>query len=344
MIPVEDCYNDWKKSLFPGHLLYGLTHLHNYGITPIYHTIPFNPYAGRLRLALYNLKVILFAQQPFDAIYAVTHNGLELLIFLRALRLYKKPIVVWHHSAIVVPENKFRKFISMIFYKGIDKAFFFSQPLLDASVKTGKISRESAHLIHWGADISFYDLLIKNRAKSSVFISTGRERRDFITLIRAFNQTAASCNIYTTAEGGFGIDYTTLLSQESINPNIRLSIVNAKHIELAKIANDAYAILISCLNYPYTLGLTSLVEAMALGLPVITTDNPYYPIDVEKENIGIKVPHGDVEAWVKAILFLSAHPDQANEMGDNGRRLAEKQYNLNLFTEEIASILLTIIK
>lgn len=33
----------------------------------------------------------------------------------------------------------------------------------------------------------------------------------------------------------------------------------------------------------------SIVEAIALGKPVIVTDNPYHSIDVEKEAIGIKV-------------------------------------------------------
>ena len=43
------------------------------------------------------------------------------------------------------------------------------------------------------------------------------------------------------------------------------------------------AIVISTYDLPYTVGLTTLVEAMALGLPVITTDNMNYPIDVEVE-------------------------------------------------------------
>jgi glycosyltransferase involved in cell wall biosynthesis len=340
-INIEECYNAWKATQYPGHLLYGLTHLHRYGITSLHHTIPFNPYVNRLRLMLYNLKRILFCKETFDAIYAVTHYGLEIVIFLRALRIYRKPIMIWHHSAIVVPKNKFRRLFSKLFYMGIDKVAFFSEILLCESIKTGKIKKENAYVIHWGADLAFYDTLIKTRNKSDNYISTGRERRDFVTLIRAFSKCIESCYIYTT-KNGLDIDYESVLSQEYMSPNVHFSIVHATPIEMATIANDAFVIVISCLDYPYTIGLTSLVEAMALGIPVITTNNPTYPIDVDKENIGIKVPYGDVNAWVEAIRYLSTHPEKAKEIGYNGRCLAEKQYNLELFSKEIADVLFSI--
>ncbi|GHT41544.1 hypothetical protein AGMMS49965_11510 [Bacteroidia bacterium] len=343
-VSIKECYEDWKKAQYPGHLLYGMTHLPQCGVDVIYHTIPFNPYIKRLRLCLYNLKKILLCKESFDAIYAVSHYGLEFIILLRAIGLFKKPIVIWHHTAIIVPKNRIKRVFSKLFYKGIDTAFFFSQPLLEQSIATGKIQKKNAFVVPWGADLAFYDALIQTRNPTKRYISTGRERRDFVTLIRAFNQTTEDCEIYTTPNGGYAdCDYQTFLAQETINPNVQVFFVGAKHLEMAKIVNDAFVVVNSCLNYPYTIGLTSVVEAMALGLPLITTDNPTYPIDVEKENMGLKVPYGDVDAWVKAIQYLSTHPEKAKEMGDNARSLAEKQYNLDRCTKEIASVLLSVI-
>jgi hypothetical protein len=45
---------------------------------------------------------------------------------------------------------------------------------------------------------------------------------------------------------------------------------------------------------------------------------------------------------VNAIQYLSAHSEEAKEMGNNARKLAEKQYNLELFVKEIAYILLSL--
>jgi glycosyltransferase involved in cell wall biosynthesis len=340
MVPIRKFYEEWKKGFFPGHLLYGLTHLEKYGLIPVYHSIPFNPYKGRFRLMCYNLMSILFSKESFEAIYAVTHVGLELIILLRALGLYKKPIFVWHHTAVSIPENVFIKALSGLFYKGIDKLFFFSKPLLEQSLKTGKVRKEDAFVIHWGPDLDFYDKLIKERIPEGKLISTGREKRDFITLIHALNKTGMPGDIYTTVHG-VHIDYGEVLKEElkTMKPNVHLSFVDASHYDMARIANNAYVIAISCLDFPYTVGLTSLVEAMGLGLPVITTDNPAFPIDAEREETGIKVSYGNEEAWIKAIDYLQSHPERGAEMGKNARKLAEKEYNLDICTEEIATVL-----
>ena len=345
-IPVRSYHRGWSEGTVPGHLLYGLTHFPQYGIECIYHTIPFNPYHNKWKLMLYNLKKILFCSQHYDAVYAVTHTGLELLIFLRALGLYRKPIVIWHHTAVIIPKGYFRRWGSSLFYKGIDKMFFFSEALLRESLKTKKLKKVNAFVIHWGADLIFYDRLITRRRTSSCFISTGRENRDFITLIRAFSQLKESCNIYTTRFGGRISDYEQLVKKEigELKDNIHFHIVDSTHLEMAEKTNNAFAVLICCLDFPYTVGLTSLVEALALGLPIIATDNPTFPIDIEQEQIGVKVAYGNVDGWVKAIQNLSAYPEEAKRLGKNARSLAEKAYNLEQCTSEVAMVLLNVEK
>lgn len=57
---------------------------------------------------------------------------------------------------------------------------------------------------------------------------------------------------------------------------------------------------------------------------------------LEKEGIGLMVPHKDVNAWRQAVQYLVDHPEEAQEMGLRGRYLAEKRYNLANFTQKIA--------
>lgn len=82
------------------------------------------------------------------------------------------------------------------------------------SLKTKKLKKENAIVVHWGADLAFYDRLIAKRQTSSHFISTGRENRDLITLISAFNQLTESCDIYTTRSGGRVCDYELLVQKK----------------------------------------------------------------------------------------------------------------------------------
>ena len=49
-------------------------------------------FSGRLKLMLYATKEILFCKEKYDVLYATSFRGIEPVIFLRALGLYRKPI------------------------------------------------------------------------------------------------------------------------------------------------------------------------------------------------------------------------------------------------------------
>ena len=101
--------------------------------------------------------------------------------------------------------------------------------------------------------------------------------------------------------------------------------------------------MICCQETNYTVGLTTLVEALALGLPVIATRNSTYPINIDKEGIGITIPYYDSVTWEKVLRQISQNPEQLQEMGKKARQLAEKTYNLEQCTSEVAQAIKTII-
>ena len=332
---LQENHKLWEQGMYPGHLLYGLTHLPKNGIECIAYEIPFNPFIKRFRLSLYNTIRILFYKQKYDAIYAVAHRGLEPIIMLRALGLFRKPIFLWHHTAVVSHKKNVREILSSFFYRGVDRFFFFSKILRTWSIETKKVSAEKAVVIHWGADTAFYNRL--ENFSENYFVSTGKAHRDYMTLIKAFEQVPFPVKIYSPSafskkDFGNRIDHM----KQSLPSNIVLNTTYAALQDTIDAVAHSFCVLICCLDYPYTIGLTTLVEAMALGKPVITTDNETFPIDVEKEGFGIKIPHGDVNAWVQAVTFLCNNPEIAGEMGQKGKALAEKEYNLERFAAEIS--------
>lgn len=346
--PIQEALNEWENHLHPGHILYGLTHFRKYGITPILHRYRRIP--SRLRFSLYNFFQIVRCKEPFDVLYGTSFYGLELVIFCRALGLFRKPIAVWHHQAVVRNHNKWKNLISCFYYRGIDQMFFFSQSLIDDSLQSGKVSADRLHLIHWGPDLAFYDYLKQHLPPTDAgepektFISTGKENRDFATLLKAFAETGLPIDIYTTPTAG-DKDYETLLKQYASYSNIRIHWTDGiiPH-KLAVEVCRSKAVVICCLNYPYTVGLTTLVEAFALGLPVICSRNPKFGMDIEKEGAGIYVDYNDTEGWKQAISYLSTHPAEARQMGANGRKLAEREFNLEQYSRELAGILADTIK
>lgn len=363
--PIQEALDEWNNHLHPGHILYGLTHFAKYGITPILHR--YRRISSRLRFSLYNFFQIIRCKEPYDLLYGTSFYGLELIIFCHAIGLYRKPIAIWHHQAVIRNRNKLKNLISRFYYRGIDQMFFFSQTLIDDSLKSGKVTADQLHLIHWGADLPFYDLLKQqltaaseqsdeqtdnlnhkpskklndNQPQKKAFISTGKENRDFATLLKAFAETGLPVDIYTTRDKS----YEQLLKQYTSYTNIRAHFTGGiiPH-QLAIEVCRSKAVVICCLDFPYTVGLTTLVEALALGLPVICSRNPKFEMDIEKEEAGIYVDYNDTEGWKKAISYLHTHPEEAQRMGANGRKLAEREYNLEHYSRELAEILTDTIK
>lgn len=311
---------------FPPHYLYGASHLPELGIDVVWHQSRMG--LPRWRMMLRNTWRILTCREHIDAVYATHYRGIEPIILLRALGLYRKPVVVWHHQPVVRSPKRWREWLGRVFYRGFDKMFFFSQPLVDQSLATGKITPQQAVLGHWGADLEFYDrVLAKAGNERHGFISTGKELRDMPTLVNAFNATGAPLDIYLAHHAG-EMRYADVFGDLQLQPNVRLNYVDRLvPYELSLIVGRAECVVICCQRSKYTVGLTTLVEALAMGLPVITTRNVTFPFDVDAEGCGISVDYYDTEGWKRAIAYIASHPDEAREMGRRGRLLAEKTFN-----------------
>lgn len=83
----------------------------------------------------------------------------------------------------------------------------------------------------------------------------------------------------------------------------------------------------------------TILEAMACGLPVISTDG-FGVNEVFQDGVhGIKVKFGDVDALRKAILTFKENPELARTMGENGRRRVLEDYSVKRAVERELNIL-----
>lgn len=171
------------------------------------------------------------------------------------------------------------------------------------------------------------------------FISTGKERRDMPTLIEGTRRAGVDIDIYLP-DGNCGVDYHAVVRPLCVPAGVRLHWSNGLlYGSLAKTVAAAQCVCICCLRTDYTVGLTTLVEALALGLPVIATKNPTFPFDVEAEGVGLSVAVGDADGWARALRYMQAHPEEARAMGKRGRALAERRFNIKHTAEQVAAVL-----
>ena len=83
--------------------------------------------------------------------------------------------------------------------------------------------------------------------------------------------------------------------------------------------------------------VNTLKEAMAMGLPVISTRHGGIPELVEDGISGFLVPERDAEAIAEKLSYLIAHP-QWEQMGHAGRNRVENKYDMNKLNDELVAI------
>lgn len=72
---------------------------------------------------------------------------------------------------------------------------------------------------------------------------------------------------------------------------------------------------------------TKVYEYMSLGLPVVLTRAPYNEKVMEQYRFGICVDPENVDEIAAAISYLLDHPEEARQMGENGRRAVKEEFN-----------------
>jgi len=86
---------------------------------------------------------------------------------------------------------------------------------------------------------------------------------------------------------------------------------------------------------------TVLIEAMALGLPVIAADAGGVREIVREGSTGLVVPPGDVRAMSEAMVELLSDPEGAARMGSAGRELASERFDIDRQARELEEEMLS---
>lgn len=88
---------------------------------------------------------------------------------------------------------------------------------------------------------------------------------------------------------------------------------------------------------------TKFFEYMYMGLPLVCTDFTLWREIIEKEKCGICVNPHNIEEITQAITFLLNHPEEAKQMGENGRRAVVREYNWKTEEKKLFELYSTIL-
>lgn len=116
--------------------------------------------------------------------------------------------------------------------------------------------------------------------------------------------------------------------------------------EVKTVLNESIAGLVTLhpiINYLDALPV-KMFEYMAVGLPVIASNFPLWNKIIESNRCGLCVDPLDPEAIAEAIDYLVTHPEEAEQMGRNGRKAVQKQYNWGIEEQKLLDFYNSLVK
>lgn len=335
-----------RRRAMPNHVLFGVDYLadHGYGVrsAPFRGTAALRALGHVLRKIRFPIPLGNIERQAAawrwlneaDLIYVPCGNEVTALNYLRTLGVVRIPIVVLqHHSLNYGRLARARAPFVRWQVRGTDAFATLSERVAADINKMVNPGTARARAVCWGPDPDFYP---RANGPGRGVVAAGRTGRDFATFGLAASRASVPAQIFclnsdvgpefvkfnsnvrvTTPGPGCEFDYPTMLP----------------HLAAARV------IAVPLHAHPASLaGLTSMMDALALGRPMIVTRHPLIDLDIEALGIGRWVEPGDVEGWLEAMRWFDAHPDESEEMGRRARRLVDDGLNSATFARELVGV------
>lgn len=79
----------------------------------------------------------------------------------------------------------------------------------------------------------------------------------------------------------------------------------------------------------------SILEALSMGMPIITTDTPGCRETVVQEKNGFLIPPKELNPLVEACRYFIEHPAMVAQMGEKSRQLAEQKFDVDIINSQL---------
>ena len=87
----------------------------------------------------------------------------------------------------------------------------------------------------------------------------------------------------------------------------------------------------------------SILEALSVGLPVITTNTPGCKETVKKDYNGILIQPQDLDELIDAMEYFLINKDKIEVMGVNSRKYAEERFDVNIINKDLIGLISEVI-
>jgi colanic acid/amylovoran biosynthesis glycosyltransferase len=176
-------------------------------------------------------------------------------------------------------------------------------------------------------------------------VTTGRlvEKKGIEYGIRAIAKlvkTYSNLEYNIIGDGDLKAYFEQLISELNVSHVVKL-LGRKQQKEIIEILNDCHIFMapsVTASDGNQDAPVNTLKEAMAMGLPVISTRHGGIPELVQNGISGFLVPERDADAIATKLEFLIEHPEVWQSMGKAGREQVEAKYDMNKLNDELVAI------
>lgn len=226
-----------------------------------------------------------------------------------------------------------RRIVQGLYRQGLKRSHktFFQNPDDEALFRALKIisARQATRIVNGsGVDLNRYQVAPLPRAPHFLLIARllgDKGVREYVAAAATMRSTHPDCSF---SLAGWIDDNPDAIAHAELH-----NWVAAGHVDYLGRLDDVRPAIAACSVYvlpSYREGTPrTVLEAMAMGRAIITTDAPGCRQTVEEGRNGHLVPPRSVDKLVQAMERLHADPGQVAAMGAQSRALAEDRYNVH---------------
>jgi len=260
------------------------------------------------------LRVILTRRSA--ALVCAHMESALFVVLLKKVFGFSPPVVIW--EVPWSPGWRFREMVAKLAIPRADGAVVFGSNQIELLQNAyGKDLR--IFFIPFYVDVDFFKPMETHQRDVPTVFSCGMDAgRDFDVLLRA----TAGLDLQVKIKAG-----EPIACDPARHPNVSILRGFLPDEEFRQLYADASIIVVSTKETVNAGGVTSLLEALAMGKPVIVSDNPALRDYLPPADAGIVVPIGDDKALRAAILDLASNPAKAAAMGRKAREFAVERFS-----------------
>jgi glycosyltransferase involved in cell wall biosynthesis len=277
-------------------------------------------------------------RQRYDAIFTDGEQvGLPLALFCRLT--FSRPashVMVAH--LISVPKK-------VLLYRLFRLGRYIEQILVYSSAqrryiieKLGFPVRRVA-LTTFMVDAGFFSPDCVDARPDMMICSAGLEFRDYTTLIEAVRDLDVRVVIAAASNWSKRANTT---DRTKLPANVELRRLD--YLELRQLYADARFVVMPLRDVNFQAGVTTILEAMAMSKAVICSRTTGQTDVLVDDHTGIYVPPGDAASLREAIVRLIATPDEADRLGANARRYAERECDVSVYAQRLTDVVIRAIE